>query len=364
MDDAWIDGEPVALDAAIAQGARLLTQSRFPVIAGLGTDMAGARAAVALARRLRGAVDHMHADGLLRDLDAMRSGGVMLTTPSEARVRADVLLLVGPALVDAWPELPARLFGPPTATEIGDAVERRVYWLCPGKAERTAHGARIETIGRDAAALPALLAALRARVAGRPVAKTSVPSKAIEALAEALKAARFGVAVWSAARLDALGIAMLCGLVDDLNARTRFSGLPLAPGDNALGANQACGWMTGLPVRTGFARGYPEHDPWRFDAIRLVEGGEADAALWISAYTAAAPKWRRAVPTVALTAGDAPMRAQVRIAVGRPGEEHDAVAYSALTGTLVSTAANIPGRRITVAEALARIGAAPGTAGV
>ena len=79
-------------------------------------------------------------------------------------------------------------------------------------------------------------------------------------------------------------IEMLFGLIDDLNAHTRFTGLPLAPGDNAAGVMQACGWMTGFPMRTGFGRGYPEHDPWRFDATRLVESGEADCALWISAY--------------------------------------------------------------------------------
>ena len=50
--------------------------------------------------------------------------------------------------------------------------------------------------------------------------------------------------------------------------------------------------MTGFPMRTAFGRGYPEHDPWRFDATRLVESGEADGALWISAYRATKPQWR------------------------------------------------------------------------
>ena len=50
------------------------------------------------------------------------------------------------------------------------------------------------------------------------------------------------------------------------------------------GVVQTSGWMTGFPVRTSFGRGFPEHDTWRFDATRLIESGEADAALWISAY--------------------------------------------------------------------------------
>ena len=47
--------------------------------------------------RIGAVIDHMNADAVLRDLDVMRSSGVMLTTPTEARVRADTLLLAGPA---------------------------------------------------------------------------------------------------------------------------------------------------------------------------------------------------------------------------------------------------------------------------
>jgi formylmethanofuran dehydrogenase subunit B len=113
MGPAWIEGNPVALDAAAAEAARLLGASRLPVIAGLGTDIAGARAAVALARRLGGAIDHVHSGALIRDLDVMREAGMMMTTPAEARVRGDVLLLVGEGLVAAWPQLPERLLQAP-----------------------------------------------------------------------------------------------------------------------------------------------------------------------------------------------------------------------------------------------------------
>ena len=167
-------------------------------------------------------------------------------------------------------------------------------------------------------------------------------------------------AVWSAAELDALTVEMLCGLVKDLNAKTRFSGLPLAAGDNALGALQACGWMTGFPMRTGFGRGYPEHDPWRFDAARLVETGEADCVLWISAYSAAAPSWKRAVPMIALTGQDVnfPRPPRVRIEVGRPGIDHDAVEHLAATGTLAPVTATKPSELPTVAHTIAQIASA------
>ena len=44
MERAWIAGKPASLESAIAEAARLLAASRQPLIAGLATDVAGARA--------------------------------------------------------------------------------------------------------------------------------------------------------------------------------------------------------------------------------------------------------------------------------------------------------------------------------
>lgn len=353
MADAWIGGKAATLAAAVDTAAKLLRQSRLPVIAGLGTDVAGARAAIALARQVGGAVDHMHSAALLRDLTVMREGGMMVTTPNEARLRADLLLLVGPGLLEAWSELPARLL----ANRAGG--QRRMLWLCPDDGAKGV-GAGIETIGDDPADLPLLLASLRARCAGRPGGKAPIDAPKLDALAADLPKARFGVAVWSAAEHDELTLAMLCGLVKDLNAATRFTGLPLAPLDNGAAVQQVSGWLTGFPLRTGFGRGYPEHDPWRFDAVRLVDSGEADCAVWISAFGAAAPAWSRDVPLIALAQTPNGFRRPpaVTIVVGRPGIDHDAVEHLAVTGTLASVSAGKPSKALSAADAITQIATA------
>lgn len=347
MAQAWIRGNPATIDAAAEEAARLLAASRMPVIAGLGTDVAGARAAIRLARRIGGAVDHMHADALLRDLDVMRESGMMVTTPNEARLRADLLLLVGGGLTQAWPDLAQRLLEAPKGRE------RRAVWLCGGAEAETVDAAA--RIGGGADELPVLLANLRALCGGRPAGNVAA---AVAALAADLVRVKFGVAVWSSATLDALTIEMLCGLVKDLNAATRFSGLPLAPPDDAAAVLEVSGWSTGFPPRSGFARGLPEHDPWRFDAARLVDSGEADCAVWISAMRAAAPAWRREVPTIVLTCDEALReKAAVAIAVGRPGVDHDSVVHLPATGTLSPLFAERATQATPVAEALDLIAA-------
>lgn len=367
MDYAWIAGKPAALDDAIAEAARLLNASHYPLIAGLGTDVAGARAAIALAERTGAVIDHMNSDALLHELDVVRSSGVMLTTPSEARVRADTLLLVGPGLVEVWPELPQRILGKARRSQSDGAVGRRIFWLCPGRELPTlaSAGTTIDAVGKEPKDLSALLAALRARIADRPAGKVSISSRKLQEISNHLKAAQFGVAIWSTAALDALTIEMLCGLVNDLNASTRFSALPLGPANNAMGVLHACGWMTGFPVRTAFGRGFPQHDAWLCDSQRLVDSGETDCVLWISAYRPAAPRWREQPPVVALTGRSANFRVppSVHIEVGRPGVDHAGVEHLALIGALAAVEPTRPGNTISVADAITRITSALPEAG-
>ena len=191
MADAWIEGRPAAMDAAVAEAAKLLAASRLPVVAGLGTDVAGARAAVALAERIGGVVDHMHADAVLRELDVVRAAGLIVTTPSEAALRADTLLLVGPGLATAWPEIGHELLGrAPDRRWL--AGRRRVYWVCPGVPAPSLgpEAVSIERVGTDPTELKAILGALRARIAGRACGRTALSPRALEDVAAALTAAR------------------------------------------------------------------------------------------------------------------------------------------------------------------------------
>ncbi len=354
---ASIDGAPASLEDAALAAARLLAQCRQPLITGLGADIAGAKAAIALAERVGGVIEHMHSAALMRDLDCLRETGVMLMTPGEARVRADVVLLVGDGLLQTWPGLGERLLRPPASPEGAD-VSRRIVWLAPEAEARIPGFGDIEVLAAGAGTrLAANLAALRARVKGRPVAQAQLPVAALDALAATLKSARFGVAVWTAADLGALEIEMLNGLVRDLNETTRFSTLPLAAPDNGAGVLAACGWMTGLPMRTGFGTGAPLHDPWRFDAERLVASKETDCVLWISALGARPPAWRSALKFIALCEGTTQFAGEpnVRIAVGRPGIDHDGVLYSSDAGTLVAVTSSARSAAPSVAQALERI---------
>ena len=124
---AYVDGTAVPLEAAAAEAARLLDGARLPLVAGLQTDVAGARAAILLAEKLHGAYDHAASDALLRDVGVLRQAGRMVTTANDVRIRADLVLLVGPRLTVLWPELAERLAlaAPPRLSP--DKAARKIF---------------------------------------------------------------------------------------------------------------------------------------------------------------------------------------------------------------------------------------------
>ena len=359
---ASIDGAPASLDDAAAAAARLLAQSGQPLIAGLSADIEGTRAAIALAERTGAVIEHRHSAALMRDLDCLRETGVMLVTPGEARVRADVVLLVGDGLTETWPGLAERLLAPPARPEGVDvSAAHRLARAARRTRQFLAFDGDIEIVaaGRGST-LAANLAALRARVKGRPVAQAADSSARARRARGRLKGARFGVAVWTAASLGALEIEMINGLVRDLNETTRFSTLPLAPGDNGAGVLAACGWIMGFPMRTGFGAGAPVHDPWRFDAERLVASGETDCVLWISAFGARAAGMAQRRERHRLVRADGPIRQEAECAHRDRAPRRRSRLRSCTRPTPEPWSPSPPPRRAptpSVAEALARIGA-------
>ena len=308
---AFVSDEPVSLEAAVSEASRLLKRARLPVIAGLETDVAGVRAAVRLAERVGGVIDHAGSDASLRELSIIRTGGSMTISPAEARRICDLFLLIGSDVSELNPGVPhVRLAGSSLA---GD------------------------------------LAVLRAMAAGRPLQNR--PTKLKTNLAS-LQKARFGAAVWRSGSLAEPLVEMAMGLVRDLNTTARFSTVIL-PG-RAAGADQVLAWLTGFPARTSLARGFAEHDPWAFDANRLVESGEADVAVWISPQKA---PWRRKVDMIAIAAAEHRLDdAAIQLIAGA---DHGGAIFAEETGGFVYREAASPSDRPSVAALLDRLGGAP-----
>ncbi|MGQ7793457.1 formylmethanofuran dehydrogenase [Faunimonas sp. B44] len=343
--EAYIEGRAATLDDALTHAAHLLAGSRLPVVAGTPADVASIRASVRLAERAGGVFDHAAAAESLRDTTVLREAGMMLVTPAEARERADFVLLVGSAPLELWPGLLDFLAGGPAGDRPACTVACLGTAAPAGEAAAHAYASALEP--------PDALAALRARIAGRPVAGDGGD---LDRLAAAMKAARYGVVVWAARDLDELAIEMLAGLVKDLNAATRWAGIPVADEAGGPAATTVCGWMTGYPAPIGFGRGWPEHDPWRFDSGRLLASGEGDLLVWVDGGTGLEPPPAPGCAVIALTSDPAQAAAAaVAIGIGRSGEDHDAVIHDRRIATFTAMQASRRSNALPAAEAIARI---------
>lgn len=319
-----VDGAPATLDAAVERAAALLRGARQPLVAGLATDAAGARAALELARRVGAVVDHMNADAKLRNVLANQAGGGVTTTLAEVKNRADLVILAGTDASSRFPRFFERLidnrdalFVDPAAREIVQIGGARV----PGRQHLPCEAARL---GEVFAALRALVdgAALQAEAVG------GIPVAALAELAGKMQRAAYGVVVWAAADLDVphgdLTVAAIMGLVKALNRTTRFSGVPLGGSDADTTANQVHTWQSGAVFRSRHARGRVEYDPYHLSTARLLESGEADMLLWISGIGAHRSPPPATIPTVVLgrIGLELPAEPQVLIPVGTPGVDH------------------------------------------
>ncbi len=348
---AFIKGKSAAIDAALDRAAEILSTANLPVFAGLGTDMAGGRAAIRLAEKLGGVIDHMGASAEIR---AMSDKIFLFTTPRETRFRADLILTLGSdASRFAANDLPSAIkFAAPEV----EARGRAIVCLAPGRERPKTN----DVIDAEPSRLPGLIAALTAAVKGHPLAQEGYCSISVEGfntLADKLKAARFGVAIWSGSDLDALTIEALMGLIDSLNETTRYTTLVLPQGDNAPGITDLCLWTTGYPPRISFARGYAEHDPWQFNAARLIESGECDAVVWISAFRPLAPAWKAAIPVIALTSPGTQFAKtpEVQFNVGTPGTDHAGEFHDATADAVIAVEASAPSDHMSVADVIEAI---------
>lgn len=328
-----VEGEQATLATAVARAASLLSDSRMPLFAGLGTDVAGMREILALAERTGGIVDHAGSRGLMANLRAQQDGGWVTATLAEVRNRADLLLFVGTDAASLAPRLAERCLAP-RETLFGPLMRRLVY-LGDGLKPAEGLGSDITSLPCPHERLPEVVGTLRALVVGARLARDAVVGlelAALQSLADRLRAARYAVIVWAAT--DAAGrhpdllTGSLAGLTRELNGKTRCAGLPLAGPDNVIGANQVCAWQTGGPLRTSFASGGPDHDPARWNTDSLLASGGVDCMLWLAALRDQQPPATSA-PTIALFGpGMQPARpVDVAIPVGTPGLDHGGSIY-------------------------------------
>lgn len=334
-----IHGKPASFEDAVARAATILRGASQPLITGMATDVAGCRAAIALAEACGAALDHMHGDASLHNLRVLQSRGWMLTTLAEVKNRADVLLLVGTTAAENYPRFFERFVWNRDCLDAAARRRRKVLFL--GEIGRLPGGGRgrgrSDVIRCENAQLPEMLAALRAGMRGRsPRPDRQLTARRLAALARfgaTLRRARYGVIAWAPAELDAdngdLVVRAICDLVVDLNAHARFSGLSLSGSDGGATCQNVTAWQSGFPPRVGFASGAPAYEPLLHGTATMLRHGTADAVLWINSLNPDLRPPAGGVPTIVIARPSRRLAhdAEVYLPVATPGLDHAATLF-------------------------------------
>jgi formylmethanofuran dehydrogenase subunit B len=366
---ARIGPRPASLPEAAAEAARLLRGARIPLIAGLATDVEGARAAGRLADRLGGVLDHMNSGAFLRNVKVLQDSGWITTTLSEVRNRADLVIVAGGDVLSRFPRFFERCVAN-RETLFGDGRACEVIFLGAGPPVGThLGGITAKVIPCDVSRLAEAFGLLRALLAGRPVGAdeaAGVPRATWSTLADRMRSAHYGVMAWVARDFDfphaELTIQSMCELIKDLNREGRFSGLPLGGSDGDMTADTVHLWQTGFGSRTSFGQGIPEHDSYHHSTARLLARGEADALLWISSLNETRIPPATTIPTIVLgrTGMACEREPEVFIPVGIPGVDHPGHLFRSDRVVALPLAGLRPSGLPSVAQAIEAIDAAIG----
>ncbi|MBN2445528.1 MAG: hypothetical protein JXO22_02300, partial [Phycisphaerae bacterium] len=354
----------VSQEEAVAAAAALIRDAKLPLYGGMATDVSGCRAILSIADRSCGVLDHALSEGQYRNFKVVQTSGWIMSTLTETRNRADLILIVGTDVHKLHGRFFDRVVTTPYTMFEPVAAKRTVVFIGEGLDTSAATGPRIDEVitlpvAKDR--IPEVLSAISARVRGftvvpqesapaqptkkggllsailpsamRPAASpvaeiAGVRFSDIERVVEKCKNAKYGVVVWAPPALTMpeadLTLHVVTEMVRELNLHTRFAGLSLGGNEGAPTAASSCTWQTGYPLRVSFANGKPVYDSYRYSLNRMLADGEGDLLVWVATIGTDIGLPQTRLPTVVLGTPGVRLAQPptVFIPVGTPGIDH------------------------------------------
>ena len=330
-----LHGKPADLDSAINAAVEILSHSKRPLFAGLGTEVQGMRAIMKLAEKTNAILDHMHSEATVSNTRTMQNSGWLTTTLSEVKNRADVILAIGTGITGSHPRFfeklvwnTVNLFDKPTPEVIFLGSQNPGTQDHPDHTATAPDGTEPTIIPAAVTQLPEIINTLNALLNGKKPAASLIAGieiNTLTALVDKLKAAKYAVIVWSASALKyphaELTIQGITQLVNKLNESSRAAGLPLNSGDGDSSVNNVSTWLSGYPTRNRFNHGVPKYDTYHYSTEKQLQ--ECDTLLWVSTFNPYLPPETK-LPTIVIghpgtKLGLAP---DVFIPAGIPGVDH------------------------------------------
>jgi len=281
--------DEVNLEEAVNRAAEILADSKYPIAYGWSTTSNEAiRIGVELTEKMGGVIDNTttvcHGPTILAEEDV----GISTCTLGHVMHRADLIIYWGSNALQSHARHLARY----TVGSKGRFRRSRADRIMVVIDVRKTYTGRVADYfiqvepNRDFELLKALRAALLGEELEQQVV-AGVPKQSVEELADLMLNCEFGILFFG------VGLTMSSGklrnvdeaisLVADLNARTKFTIMPMRGHFNVTGANMVLAWLTGYPYAVDFSQGYPRYNPGDTSVVDILSRGDCDAALVVGA---------------------------------------------------------------------------------
>ena len=326
-----ISGKPAELNAALARCIELLKKAERPLFGGMAADINGIRSALNLARHYNGVVDHKTSEIGLRTARVAQDEGWTNCTLSEARNRAEMIVVLGKTPFTLFPRLIERL----APAELGNFQEHPPEWILVGDWEAKDSVLPQLFNGRKYRILPAAgisldecprvlntLLNVETRAAGS-TNQLQIDEQWKNWFSELLNC-KYSIFTWSARDFSShIPLHALSRFLKQMNQTTRCMGLPLAGTRADLSFQQVCTWQTGAPGRIAFTNHHAKHNVVDYDGTEMLKQKSTDLLIWISPLDPESmPKTE--IPSILIGHPSAENKtlAEVFIPAGIPGIDH------------------------------------------
>ena len=325
---AEIRGKRVARADAIREAAQLIRKAKSPIVAGLQTDVAGARSALALADRIRAVIADEHSRSHHLVSSRLQTYGGYLTTLTEIKNRADLIILLGDQVLSQFPRL-IEWMEPEINTEFDFISTRNFAWIGKCSPPDLAFfeepplllQCELNQVGQIASLLRASFEPRR-NVVPSP---DFLPRQSMNRLVSLIRDAQYSVLLWSTEEfnfsLGDLAVDAIFRLVDSINLEHRCASLPLS-NTCATTVNQVATWQCGKPLPLNFRSGSPEFYPTQDAHDSIYERNDFDLVIWVGGLERTVPTSNTSAKQICVSTKNLE-NSDVFIPVSVPGIHHN-----------------------------------------
>lgn len=322
-------GQIATRSEAIQAAAELINQAGLPTVTGMVTDVAGCRMALQLAERIRACIDqHANRSSMLNTSRIQTNGGYFITL-SEARNRADLLILVNPNLITGFPRI-LELLGFADIRNSTQIHNRKVATIGESSDKiktQDSIAAHVECDLGDAGLVASMVQCCLENRVHNASHHHNLSNSQIGQLVSLIEQSHYPVFIWASEDflfpLGDLSIESIFRLIESLNKSKRAAGLTLTSSASTTTANTVSTWQYGNPLPISFRDGCPVYQPEYYSWQSIVKRGDTDLVIWVGGLEEKVDIPNSDVKTIILSSVE-PENADIFLPVTIPGIDNDA----------------------------------------